>query len=150
METHRLEEDEDGQLIHRRIVHNEITFNEDGTEEVPQRYWCNSPCADCPFRKDSLEGWLGESRAKEIIESDTFVCHKTTHKENVELKQCAGYLILKMKMGELNGTQFFRVAKALGYKMTLKNIDKIFDSKEQFIKHHSVNFKNEESDFSED
>ncbi|WP_045860351.1 hypothetical protein [Teredinibacter purpureus] len=34
------------------------------------------PCPDCPFRKDSLEGWLGKARMTEILSEDSFVCHK--------------------------------------------------------------------------
>lgn len=34
------------------------------------------PCKDCPFREDSMEGWLGKARAKEIAEAQSFVCHR--------------------------------------------------------------------------
>jgi hypothetical protein len=37
-----------------------------------------TPCKDCPFRKDSLKGWLGSEQMTEILEADSFVCHKTT------------------------------------------------------------------------
>lgn len=29
------------------------------------------PCANCPFRKDTLKGWL-EHRIEEIVEADSF------------------------------------------------------------------------------
>lgn len=48
-----------------------------------------SPCKDCPMRKDSLRGWLGKERMQEIMQSDSFVCHKDTS------KQCAGHMLIK-------------------------------------------------------
>ena len=30
-----------------------------------------TPCNNCPFRKDSLKGWLGSERMTEISESET-------------------------------------------------------------------------------
>ena len=39
--------------------------------------YMKSPCADCPFRKDSLKGWLGADRMEEILGQESFVCHKT-------------------------------------------------------------------------
>lgn len=83
-----------------------------------------NPCKDCPFRKDSMRGWLPR-RIKQIIESDSFVCHKNNS------LQCAGHLIL---MKESN--QFYRLAKALGLDLGLKNEHLIFDSPEDCIKHH--------------
>jgi len=47
------------------------------------------PCKDCPFRKDSLKGWLGKERMQDILMSDSFVCHK-----KIEL-QCAGHMLIK-------------------------------------------------------
>jgi hypothetical protein len=46
------------------------------------------PCANCPFRKDSLKGWLGKERMTEILDADSFVCHKKTD------KQCAGHMLI--------------------------------------------------------
>ena len=45
------------------------------------------PCGNCPFRYDSLKGWLGEERAEEIstalIDQDlTFSCHKTNSSDD--------------------------------------------------------------------
>lgn len=49
------------------------------------------PCRDCPFRKDTLKGWLGEERIREIITADSFVCHKKTD------MQCAGHMLVNMR-----------------------------------------------------
>lgn len=36
------------------------------TQQKLKLYMKKTPCKDCPFRKDSLVGWLGEKRAKQI------------------------------------------------------------------------------------
>ena len=68
-----------------------------------------TPCKDCPFRKDSLKGWLGKKRMTEILEADSFVCHKTTNTELKDRKQCAGFMIIQkdtsllMEVGKISG-----------------------------------------------
>lgn len=88
---------------------------------------CKKPCADCPFRKDSLKGWLGRGRMEEILSSDSFTCHKT----NKEL-QCAGHLIIKK-----DENSFYRLAGRMGYDLKLKGHSLIFDSEQECIDHHS-------------
>jgi len=90
-----------------------------------------TPCKNCPFRKDTLKGWLGAERMKGIIQQRSFVCHKTTQKEMKDRLQCAGHMIL---MGEDNG--FVSLAKLFGHDTQLKGQDLIFDSKEDCIDHH--------------
>ncbi len=46
-------------------------------------------CDACPFRRDSMEGWLGEQRITEIIDGtikgdEYFICHKTLHLEKLK------------------------------------------------------------------
>lgn len=95
-----------------------------------------SPCLNCPFRKDIEKGWLGSDRMTEILESDTFVCHKTTGKdiedsENKHRKQCAGFMLIQ---GERS--QAVRIAKVLKIDLELKGKELIFESKKDCIKHH--------------
>ena len=116
------------------------------------------PCSNCPFRKDSLKGWLGEARAtqiaKDVILGDqTFACHKTVNYEAWQEQQeedeedyrfvggeqfCAGALALEMKCN--NGGNFAirlaRMGKMFDYHQ-LKAIDLVFENTEQFIEHHS-------------
>jgi len=86
---------------------------------------CKKPCKDCPFRKDSLKGWLGERRIKEIVNSDSFVCHK-----NHSL-QCAGHMLLN---NESNA--FYNTAMLMGVSLNLSGSELIFDSKDECLKHH--------------
>lgn len=84
------------------------------------------PCGDCPFRKDTLNGWLGAERMTEILDQQSFVCHKKNH------LQCAGHMLMK---GEGNG--FVRLAGRLNIKLELSGEDLVFDSNAECIEHHS-------------
>ena len=84
------------------------------------------PCRDCPFRKDTLEGWLGEERTSQILAADSFVCHKKTD------MQCAGHMLIN---GQDNA--FVRLAGQLRIPLDLSGREEVFDSKEACIEHHS-------------
>lgn len=83
------------------------------------------PCRDCPYRKDSMKGWLGENRMKELLEQQSFVCHKKQH------LQCAGHMLM---LG--NENEFVRLANALGIPLQLTGRELIFDSKSDCVTHH--------------
>lgn len=108
------------------------------------------PCKTCPFRTDSLKGWLGKGRAKEILEGitakdQTFTCHYTTefHEETGEViphsndQHCAGAMILLEKYNRPN--QLMRIFERLGAydKDALAMDAPVFDTYEEFVKHHS-------------
>lgn len=105
------------------------------------------PCAMCPFRTDSLKGWLGENRAEEIADSITrlqqsFPCHETTGaKGKVPAsgeQHCAGALILLEKIEQPN--QMMRIAERFGkYDRNALDMDApVFDEVECFIDHHAA------------
>jgi len=95
------------------------------------------PCSNCPFRVDTLKGWLGESRIKEILQADSFVCHKTTdirktkNSGKIAPLQCAGHMIIK---GDNN--EFVRLAKRLGIETGLTGQELIFTSEQECINYH--------------
>ena len=103
------------------------------------------PCKNCPFRKDSLKGWLGRERALEIsnavlIENKTFQCHETIglkHKSH-----CAGALIL-YKYGKIapHTNSLIQIAERLGMYEPSKLDESIecFHTQEDFVNHHSEN-----------
>jgi len=84
------------------------------------------PCKDCPFRKDVMESWLGEKRMCEIIESDSFVCHKKTD------FQCAGHMV-----SSFIDNQFVDLAGVFGIKLNLKGYDLVFENEIDCVQHHS-------------
>lgn len=85
------------------------------------------PCGNCPFRKDSMEGWLGAGRMEEICNSDSFTCHKTNNAQ-----QCAGHMLL---LGMDN--QYVQLATRLGIDLGLKGRELVFDTISEAIKHHA-------------
>lgn len=85
----------------------------------------SKPCPNCPFRVDSLEGWLGKERMEEIIQQDSFVCHANIN------QQCAGHMLL---LKEDNA--FYRLAKGLGIRLDLRGGELVFDNINDCIKHH--------------
>lgn len=87
---------------------------------------CKKPCANCPFRKDAPEGWLGSERMAEILDQGSFVCHKKQH------LQCAGHMLIN---GENN--QFVRLAKRLNIPLDLSGRELIFDTRAQCVEHHN-------------
>lgn len=87
---------------------------------------CKTPCKHCPFRKDCLPGWLGKERITEILEQDSFVCHKDTG------LQCAGFMLIKG-----NESTYLRFAQAIKHDLNLKGKDLVFDSKKDCIEHHT-------------
>lgn len=84
-----------------------------------------APCQDCPFRKDSLRGWLGGDRTAEILAADSFVCHKKTD------MQCAGHMLIN---GDENA--FVMLARRLRIALNLSGTEKVFANKAACIQHH--------------
>lgn len=84
-----------------------------------------TPCAQCPFRKDTIKGWLGRERMQEILESRSFVCHKKQH------LQCAGHMLIK---GADN--DFVQIANRLKQELELSGRELVFDSLAECIDHH--------------
>ena len=82
------------------------------------------PCKDCPYRKDSLKGWLQDSIDGHITAS-SFVCHKKTD------LQCAGHMILNKSQNT-----YVALAKAIGVDLGLKGQELIFENRQDCIKHH--------------
>lgn len=90
---------------------------------------CKVPCANCPFRKDSLQGWLPNS-IEVILKQDSFVCHKK------KTDQCAGHMLLKGQ-----GNSYVRLATAMQEDLGLSGRELIFDTIEQCITHHKTESK---------
>ena len=87
---------------------------------------CKSPCADCPFRKDSKINSLGGNRMTQILQQESFACHKKHH------LQCAGHMLI-MKENNL----FYRLAKHLEFEFELSGEELVFSSPEECIQSHS-------------
>jgi hypothetical protein len=106
--------------------------------------YCKKPCNDCPFRKDSLPGWLADYSIQElhsiVMNEMPFPCHMT-HDENLgwdeagseEFPLCAGALGYMRKSGKLPRRNDLAVlVKQIG----IKDLDNIL-SVPDFFKHHN-------------
>ncbi|MBM64114.1 MAG: hypothetical protein CL484_14290 [Acidobacteria bacterium] len=93
---------------------------------MPKLPHIQKPCRDCPFRKDTLKGWLGKQRMVEILAAESFVCHKKTD------MQCAGHMLLK---GGENA--FVQLAGRLNIPLDLSGADLVFDTETACITHHA-------------
>lgn len=99
-----------------------------------------SPCGKCPFRKDALQGWLGEQRANQIarsiaVEGKSFTCHKTLGRD-VE-QHCAGAATLLHKIDQPN--TLMQISERLGHidwDTHLLNKELTVDSVKEFIDIH--------------
>lgn len=90
-----------------------------------------APCKNCPFRKDSLKGWLGEDRTKEILRAGAFVCHKTIRGRKSDRLQCAGHMLLMESDNE-----FVRLADRMGIDLNISGREIVFDTPTDCINHH--------------
>ena len=86
---------------------------------------CKKPCRDCPFRKDSLNGWLGAERMAEILAQRSFVCHKKKH------LQCAGHMLIND-----DNNDFVRLARILNIELPLSGRELVFDTASDCVEHH--------------
>ena len=100
-----------------------LTTN-DEVVSVPEQH--TTPCGDCPWRRNSLNGWLGGYTKEEwitIAHSDSTIdCHTCD-------KQCAGIAIYRANVGKLpRDPQAIRLPK---------DKENVFSSPMQFLEHHS-------------
>ncbi len=87
--------------------------------------YMKAPCKDCPYTVDCMAGWLGAARIKELLQVDSFTCHK--HKE----LQCAGHMIMRKEKNS-----FYALAQQMGLNLKLKGVSRVFKTAADCIKHH--------------
>lgn len=86
-----------------------------------------TPCHDCPWRRDSIRGWLGGFEPEDFVElahSDLPVeCHTIAQKE------CAGITIYRANVCKVpKGTSFILPVDR----------EKVFAAPHQFVEHHNI------------
>ncbi len=100
-----------------------------------------STCSECPFRKDSMKGWLSEYTPQDlhniVLSEQPFPCHMT-HKDEVsfekaaELPICAGGLAYMRKN--------FKSPRNKEHADLVKQVDKetmdITLDRTEFFEHH--------------
>lgn len=87
-----------------------------------------TPCHDCPWRRDSLPGWLGGASVEEwtgAARGDEMIqCHV------IRNQQCAGAAIFRKNIAKLPRDQDCLMLPA--------DREKVFASPGQFTEHHSI------------
>lgn len=71
---------------------------------------------------------------QEILEADSFVCHKTAIGTHQQKRQCAGHIYLKEK-----SNIFYRMALMIGIKIEIKNSNLLHQEESSCIKNHTEN-----------
>ncbi len=97
-------------------------------------------CNNCPFLKDTLKGWLGKEKTREIVNAikndKTFHCHKTLDGNE---KICAGSLILLDKEQDIKSNFTIRLAIMTKQfaEIPKSEYGKVFDTAKEFIDYHT-------------
>lgn len=101
------------------------------------------PCKECPFRKNSLNGWLGNLTAKEthdaVLNEADFACHMTRKRAIPQMSRC-------------KGSQIFLLNHCKSPKFNIKLRDALDQTRKEkhngddylgfdFIKHHTSPLK---------
>lgn len=91
-----------------------------------------SPCSDCPWRRNSIKGWLGPwdpqtwvniAQSEERIE-----CHTSKDRESGDQWNCAGAAIFRANI-------FKDLRDPLAFRLK-RNVTAVFAWGKEFIEHH--------------
>ncbi len=107
---------------------------------------CKKTCNDCPFRKQSLPGWLGDYNSAQelhniVMSEAPFPCHLTHTDEEISFEEagtvehplCAGALMYMRKAGKLpRNKELLDAMKSF----PISELDAILSYRE-FFQHHS-------------
>lgn len=109
------------------------------------------PCKQCPFRKKSPAGWLGDAKPEEFIDACMddvpMPCHTTVNyedplwRENMlemdsKAQHCAGARILFANQCKMSKHPYYLYIRSLGKITPVEPSKDVFDSREAFLKHH--------------
>lgn len=69
----------------------------------------------------------------EILNDESFVCHKTTNGQIAKRKQCAGHMLVKRE-----DNAFYQLAIRMGFEeqLGLSGEELVFEHEQDLIKHH--------------
>jgi hypothetical protein len=111
------------------------------------------PCEHCPFRRD-VEPFLTTARAEDLgrqlhgDDQSWFACHETTGvkgpKRVPRAKQshCAGAMIVLWREKRTNVATRLALVFGMISREQLDAPAPVFDSMEEFVKHHAGNWRN--------
>lgn len=112
-------------LVSKMPTHRQLVTSD---EARPRKTQHTQPCADCPWGRASLPGWLGGADVQtwlQVAHSDTHVpCH------TVGNQQCAGIAIYRRNVAKRVDPPLLRLEK---------DVEKVFATPMEFQKHHGPN-----------
>lgn len=101
---------------------------------------CKKPCAECPFLRTSVRGWLGPWKPMELILSlsiSSFPCHLTiTDPPTEDLRSCAGAAIFLNNKFEISRNPFNREAQLALKTIDQETKDSVFKRTDEFVNYH--------------
>lgn len=106
--------------MNKKIITSEEAIDSD--EQITK------PCSDCPWRRDSIKGWLGGMTPEEWLDAihgmgDTFIdCH------TINGPQCAGAAIYRANISKLPRNPMILQLP--------KDKESVFSTPMEFLKHH--------------
>ena len=107
---------------------------------------CKKVCVECPFKKDSLKGWLGEHTVQGILDSQQyetpFTCHmqRDNIKDHNEIDLCRGLFISANKSFKLMGQNPNFGKEMLEIQKTTRDDSREnILSRREFLDHHTLN-----------
>lgn len=116
----------------------------------------DKPCAECPFSKQSMRGWLGDYTVDDLLMlyrfDVPFPCHMTMKTatgisadavtdaiQSGKMQLCRGYVEMMKKC--------YKMPRREWLAEIVKNAETTVDSMttQEFLEHHTVQFQNDES-----
>jgi len=109
------------------------------------------PCNQCPFRKVSAAGWLGDATAEDFIQSalndELMPCHSTvdyTKKDwktkmmtaKSQVQHCAGARIMYRNQCKRSKDATFMAAERDGKVANVEPSEAVFTWRNEFLEHH--------------
>lgn len=100
---------------------------------------CKVPCNECPFRKNSLPGYLGGFSTQETLQAvtgeDNFDCH-LTREDGEERMACAGRMLFASSLGKSFRRKDLEQIRLQLKESTPQEIKDNILSYKEFKKHH--------------
>ena len=97
-------------------------------EAKPAKGQHRSPCSDCPWRRDALNGWLGDTTKEEWVQAAHGEAQIDCH--TLIPAQCAGAAIYRANV--------CKTPRDPSYLTLPSNRDKVFASPKEFLEHHDM------------
>lgn len=98
------------------------------------------PCSDCPWRRASLPGWLGDLKPADWIRAahgdDAIECHTRVGKSG-QFIQCAGAATYRANVAKTPRPGAFRFLNVVPMQLPADR-ENVFATPAEFMEHHDI------------